>query len=359
MLNTKIYKTSHVVLGNSLSFLISPVYKILNLFRKRYNQKINVKKILVTEYHRIGDVLIINNALLAIKKTFPDAKLILICNELAADLAKELKIADEVIPIHVPWTDWEWSVSKFINARSFAKNLRKENIDLAFDFKGDLRNSWFLWHTCPKLSFGYNTTGGGYFFTHSFKMNYKRHQSIRAVELVAKAGCDFSELHSTIERKNKNGDIVLHISSSDKNKAWPIKNWADLVELLISKYQITLVKTAESTHLEKILKIRNINVGMFEGDLVKFKYWLENQYCLVGVDSMAGHLAAYVGIPVFTIFGSNEPELTRPISKNSEVIKPDEACSHKRIHWRFCQKCLGSISPKKVAEAIFNKLSAF
>ena len=40
------------------------------------------------------------------------------------------------------------------------QTLQSLDIDLAIDFKGDLRNSWFLWNTHPKLSFGYNATGG-------------------------------------------------------------------------------------------------------------------------------------------------------------------------------------------------------
>ena len=358
MLNNTIYKTSNIVLGNIFSFFVSPVYKFWNLFRKKHDlYKTNIKTILVTEYHRIGDILLINSALVSIKNTFPDAKLILICNELSINLAKELKIADEVLAINVPWTEWDWSVSKWLYARSFAKNLKRKNIDLAFDFKGDFRNSWFLWHISPKFSFGYNTTGGGYFFTHSFKMNYKKHQAIRAGELVAKAGCDFSGLHFPELQFNKNGSIVIHIGSSNENKAWPLDHWANLVELVILNYRVTLVQTPESDLLEKILKHKELNIEIFKGDLAEFKIWLKNQYCLIGLDSMAGHLAAYVGIPVFTIFGSNDPELTRPISENGEVIIPEKICYHKRTHWRFCQKCLVSISPKKVAECIIKKLS--
>ena len=330
-----------------------------NLFRKRYHLgNIKIKTILVTEYHRIGDVLLINEALSTIKKAFPESKLILICNESAIDLAKELKIADEVLAIHVPWTNWDWSISKWLSTREFAKNLRRREIDLAFDFKGDLRNSWFLWHTCPKISFGYHTTGGRCFFTHSFKMNYKLHQSNRARKLISKAGFEYSDPQYPDLRFNRNGFVVFHIGSSDKNKSWPMKNWVMLAELLTGKHQIAVVKTPGSAYLKKVLKDKNINVENFEGDLVQFKNWLKTQYCLVGVDSMAGHLAAYVGIPVFTIFGSNESELTRPISRAGEVIKPDKICNHNRNHWRFCQKCLSTISPKKVAEAIFNKLSA-
>ena len=156
-----IYKPEYIFWSKFISVLIGPWFQFLNLFRKKYNiTSINVKTILVTEYHRIGDVIIIAPVLKSFKTRFPKAKIILVCNEKTKGLAEELKLADKVFGISVPWTNWDWSISKWLSTREFAKNLRRREIDLAFDFKGDLRNSWFLWNTCPKLSFGYHTNGG-------------------------------------------------------------------------------------------------------------------------------------------------------------------------------------------------------
>ena len=58
-----------------------------------------------------------------------------------------------------------WSFLEWYKIRSFAKSLHLLGIDLGVDFKGDIGNSWFLWNIHPKISFGYDTTGGGYFYT--------------------------------------------------------------------------------------------------------------------------------------------------------------------------------------------------
>ena len=71
---------------------------------------------------------------------------------------------------------------------------------------------------------------------------------------------------------------------------------------------------------------------------------------------MAGHMAAYVGIPVISLFGSQIPELTYPISENKIVITPDIPCNHKSSHWRLCSQCMASIRPKKVYIAIVNSI---
>ena len=65
-----IYKPSYIFWAKIFSILIGPYFKFL-IFRKKYDiQSINVKTILVTEYHRIGDVIIIAPILKSIKLNF-------------------------------------------------------------------------------------------------------------------------------------------------------------------------------------------------------------------------------------------------------------------------------------------------
>ena len=160
-----IYKPEYIFWSKLLSLLIGPYFKLLNLFRKEYDlQSIEVKTILVTEYHRIGDVIIIAPVLKSFKIRFPKAKIILVCSETTKELAEKLKLADKVYGISVPWTNWNWSFLKWYRARCFAKSLQSLNIDIGINFKGDIRDAWFLWNARPKISFGYDTTGGKYFF---------------------------------------------------------------------------------------------------------------------------------------------------------------------------------------------------
>ena len=104
-------------------------------------------------------------------------------------------------------------------------------------------------------------------------------------------------------------------------------------------------------------KIKDSRVKIFKGDLIQFKSWLTNQKCLIAPDSMAAHLAAYLKIPVVTLFGSQDPKLTSPIAENSLVITPETICSHKREHWRLCSECMNSITPDKVYKGICNLMN--
>ena len=344
-----IYKPVHNLWAKILSALIAPYFKFFNFFRKKYDiQSINVKTILVTEYHRIGDVIIIAPILKSIKFKFPNSKIILICNESAKDLAEYLKLADEVIGVSVPWTNWKWSFVDWYKIRSFAKSLRSLSIDLGINFKGDIRDSWFLWNTHPKTSFGYDTTGGGYFYTNAFVMDQNVHQKKRALKLIEEFECRYICDKKPRYHTTKDGCVVLHSGASDLERSWPDAHWVELARLLSINFKVSIVITKDSSSLVQKLKIADIGLQYFEGSLVAFCDYINNQKCLIAPDSMAGHLASYFGIPVISLFGSQNPILTKPENKYGKIITPKPMCNHNRDHWRLCKLCIESISPRTV-----------
>ena len=350
----RVYSNSTLYVSKIISALLAPYFKIINLFRPLNDlNSFSVQNILITEYHRIGDVIMIVPAVQALKKRYPEARITLICSPKTLDLAKHLDIANECIPFKAPWTNWSWNFIKWAKAVSFAKKLSRRNFDLAFDFKGDLRNNWLLWVIKPKLSFGYDTTGGKYFLSNAYKMNDKTHQTRRAFELVSKVGCNFN-VGRKQNKSNYNGSIVFHAGASDKKRLWPIQHWEELADLTLPHYSLTVVNTFESIELVNLLKKRNPGIDIFHGSLVEFMKWLTHQRCLIAPDSMAGHLAALVGIPVISIFGSQSPDLTRPIGGDVRVIAPEKACMHRRAHWRLCYYCMKSVSPKRVFSELKN-----
>ena len=90
-----------------------------------------------------------------------------------------------------------------------------------------------------------------------------------------------------------------------------------------------------------------------ETNISGFMNWLKNQSVLIAPDSMAGHLGAYLNIPVISLFGAQNPELTKPLGDGVQVLKPNKKCDHIRDHWRLCSLCMDEIPPEKVLKSIF------
>jgi ADP-heptose:LPS heptosyltransferase len=356
-MKSQIYNPAYIILARVVSVLMSPTYYFFNLFRKSYdfNPKI-LKTILVTEYHRIGDVIIIIPVLKSLKLKFPNSKIILVCNPIVAKLASEIGIADEIISFRAPWTEWEWSPFKWVGARALAKKVGKKDIDLVIDFKGDLRNSWFLWQIGGKNSLGYSTTGGSYFYTMPKPFPSKVHQADHAMELISYLGCEPFNGNKKFNY-NKNNSIVLHPGATDPRRAWPNKYWIKLIGLLSVNEKVALVKTPETFGLIQQVIQDGLPVKIFEGDLIEFYHWLSGQKLFIGPDSMGGHLASFLNIPVISIFGSQDPKYTRPLGEWASCITPKTPCGHKRDHWRLCVKCMESIKPKIVYSKVVELIS--
>ena len=365
MLTQKVYSPTNLFLSKAISCFLYPYYLFFNLFRKSYLlEGLDVKVILVTEYHRIGDVIMIAPALKAIKQKYPKSHLILLCNQQALELVRSLEMADEVISFQAPWTElpkissrgclaffssifmWVKLISQSFKARSFAHLLRAKNIDLAIDFKGDIRNNWFLWHTNAKIRLGYTATGGSFFLSLPQRFDHTIHQTHRANNLVQYIGCTPST-NSPDNFINKNGTIVIHVGATDPRRGWPENHWLELIRLLSVNNLVTIIKTQESEGLIRKLNPTLNNVEVFQGSLVNFHSWLTKQQILIAPDSMAGHLAAYSGISVVSLFGSQNPKLTSPLGKQVSIVTPDLPCSHNRYHWRLCESCMESITPEK------------
>ncbi len=348
----KVYSQVYLTLSNIVGCLVSPYFLFFNLFRKKYSlKKIKVEKILILEYHRIGDVLIILPIIKSIRKGYPKSKIVLICCEESYDLIDHFNVVDKIIPVKMPWTDWDFSLKKWIKVFDLIKELRFEKADLAIDFKGDFRNNWFLWNLKAKVSMGFSPTGGSYFLTNSFKFSHRLHQRSRAELIALKAGCGVLEKIKK-NKINLNGHIVLHPGSSDYRRSWTEKKWIKLVYLLTKNFKVTVIKTPDSFKLINIIKKNNYNVNIFSGDLVEFKMWLKDQILLIGVDSMAGHLAAELGVPTLSIFGSQNPDLTRPLGNFSVIVNPNKVCQHKKKHWRLCANCMDEIDEEVVYNSI-------
>ena len=270
-----IYNPTHIFWARIVSAFLYPVYYIFNLFRRSYDlNKISFKTILVTEYHRIGDVILIASVLQSLKQKFPDSKIILLCHPSAEKLAIELNIADEIISVKVPWTLWEWSPLKWVRARAFAKSIGQREIDLTIDFKGDLRNGWFLWHIGGKISLGYTATGGSYFYTHPKSFPSKMHQTNRAMNLIAVLGCKPMN-----DNKKLNYNEIMMKYKINKNDSYINKN--TLKELNIILNEIDTLYVTYFIKRTKVLKYNLVDVDKIfnlYNEIRRFHYTFDKMF---------------------------------------------------------------------------------
>ena len=87
---------------------------------------------------------------------------------------------------------------------------------------------------------------------------------------------------------------------------------------------------------------------------------LRRCHLLVTNDTGTMHLAAALGVPTVSIFGSTEPVLTGPLGDRHTVIRHQVPCSP--CFKRECPfghyECMTRITPEQVARAVLDRLAA-
>ncbi|MEI9961733.1 MAG: lipopolysaccharide heptosyltransferase II [Limisphaerales bacterium] len=160
--------------------------------------------------------------------------------------------------------------------------------------------------------------------------------------------------------------VALQPGARWANKRWPVQSFAELVQLLATKFSDTrfaILGSAEDKSLGEIISRaapeRCLNL-CGETSLLEMIEWLRLCKLLITNDTGPMHAAAGLGLPVVALFGPTEPRRTGPYGQLENVLRLDLPCSPCLSgHCTYIkpEECLKAISPVMVFEAVQRKLS--
>lgn len=289
-----------------------------------------IKRILVIDRCCIGDVIMIEPTLSALRQYYSDARVELLCVPAFKALAEKAGMADRVYsyPAETPY---------------------HEQFDMLINFHPDLRQIRLMKQIRSTYRAGFSFSGGARTLTHIVPYPYGKHQVERPFALL-------EEMYVPVERhvprlrvfENAPKDpkrILLHPGAKDGERRWPAKYWRRMITLLEeSGYKPQMIAAPE------IRKLKNIKY--IEGDLQAVAAKIAGAALLIGCDSMAVHLAAALETPALAIFGSQDPELTKPYGPYGHYIAPSQPCRHRRRNWRLCAYCMAEVRPQALMDKV-------
>ncbi|CAN5692914.1 putative lipopolysaccharide heptosyltransferase III [soil metagenome] len=298
-----------------------------------------MQRILVIQLKRIGDFILTVPALAALRAAKPTAEIVLLVPSAVADLAKCIPAVNRVIIYHLGRTNFEtWS------------SAIAGEWDACLDFTGTDRSALLTRLSQAKRRIGYAKFAG----TGLRKMAYSElcEASVRQLHtvhfhqaLVQQYIGDSSAMESAVlfripqsiqtgaaDKFAKAGlqgrFAVLHPGTAREEKFWLDERWADLAEHLHSRKQLAVVITGagdglERPHLQQIKKSLRVPVIDLTGQLtlVELAVLLEKCELIVGVDSMAMHLASLLARPQVALFGPTNPFHWRPLHDRGIVLQ--------------------------------------
>lgn len=122
--------------------------------------------------------------------------------------------------------------------------------------------------------------------------------------------------------------LLMHLGTGEKAREWEIENWIALAKKL-EALGFTLVFIGkgerEKRQIEEVTK--SLKNPLNYCNRLSWKQLIDvikRAKFLIGLESMAGHLAAYAGIPALLIYSGPLPINWRPYHPYCQIIQPEE-----------------------------------
>lgn len=330
-------------------------------------------RILVIQLKRIGDFILTAPALAALRAAEPRAEIVMIVPQAVAGLAACLPEVSRVIPFSRGGKGLE----------AWGSALAGE-WDACIDFTGTDRSAFLVTLSRAKRRIGYAK------FARSLRKLAYTHLSdasvrdLHTVDFhlalvkpltgdVAAPGGGFvipprerEAMRSLLREQGVDGPFaIIHPGTAREDKFWPDERWAEVAAELHDRHQLPVVITGsgdglEKPHLDAIRTGLRVPVIDLTGrlTLVSLTALIAECRIIIGVDSMAMHLASTLQHPQIALFGPTNPFHWRARHPHAVVLIPDQDQPAELFQPHAKKREMKHLSTASVAGAMDRLLSA-
>lgn len=303
--------------------------------------------LLIIELWGLGDLVIATPFLHAACEKFA---VTLIAKPFAKDLQPRLWPEVEVVPFVAPWTAfqgkyrlWNWPLREMARLR---KQIAIRQFNVGVSARWDPRDHLMLRAMRVQRRVGFPRLQSQLFLTdtvakpapHAHRYEYWR-------TVGQSLALDMPDRQSIVMPRNKtDGAVFIHTGAGQAIRVWPLDRYAQLVrELRQRKYKVLVACDPEQRAWWINAGEPDVAVPRSVNDLLGL---IDQAGAFVGNDSGPGHLAAFCGVPTFSLFGPQLPEWFAPLHPESFCFEgkpcPYKPCSD---YCRFdVPRCLWEIS---------------
>ncbi len=303
------------------------------------------KILLIKQAERLGNIVLLNSAISALKNRFPETEIDLLLPAKFSDIMQDDGRVNSVIPVYKKrYISRPWELLRLL------KKLRKRRYDIAIDCS-DV-NSRSSTGAAYALLSGAAVTAG-WEIENLFDLKARRYDDIihasemyiRLLSGIYDAKLEGDPYFEPVSRGSFDEKPLIGINCGGRDdKKWPLENFIRLGEIL-SENNITaeyIFGPDEEEQREVLLK--NLPPGCALLPLIpvaRLKDTFRKYSVFVSSDSGPMHVAWCLDIPVIAIFLSSEMEKFRPLSAGSVSVDGT-----------------GSLEPRKVFDMVVTALNS-
>lgn len=296
-----------------------------------------VQRILLIQLKRLGDFILTVPVVPALRAAFPVAEIVMVVPAAVADLARCVSGVNRVIPFH----------KGMPNLETWTSVLAGE-WDACLDFTGSDRSALLTKLSRARHRLGYAKHARG-LRRHAYSaLSGASVRDLHTVDfhlaLLEPLGVDgamktpgaplhmpaaaIAEAKSLLRAAGVAGRYaIVHPGTAREEKFWVDGRWAEVCAHLHGSHGLSVILTGsgdglELPHLAALRGQLKVPVTDFTGklSLVEFAALIAGCEVIVGVDSMAMHLAALFAKPQVALFGPTNPFHWRPLHDRARVL---------------------------------------
>ncbi|ACL70637.1 glycosyltransferase N-terminal domain-containing protein [Halothermothrix orenii] len=311
-------------------------------------QKKSRLNMLIIRLSAIGDVIHALPVAYAVRQSYPEAEITWIVEDKASDLVLDNPYLDRVIIM--PRKKWKEvfkadKLKALGQVRSFVKELKKYNFDMALDVHGLFKSAITALWSGARVRYGPGDgrEGSKFFYTDKLTPPSTRvHMIDRNLELARGIGARTGEIRYGIVTGEKEVTKVDRLLGQFDGKGkfmvcinpyttWKSKNWleeryARLADLLIKRNGCIVIFTGgpgDKEGIERIQALMEEQALNLAGqtNLKELAELYKRTHLFIGGDTGPMHLAAAVGSRVVALMGPTDPVTHGPYGDGHIVIQ--------------------------------------
>lgn len=335
--------------------------------------------ILISVPNWVGDVVMATSAMAAIRRAYPDARIVHLMRRYVADVLAHSGLANE---------DCFWPDAQGDGYGNLIRRLRGRQFDMAVLFTNSFRSAVVARLCGARRRIGYARDARGWLLTDRLRPvrangQYKPVPALDYYNDIARAiGCDDPgdrlilatgpEDESAIDKRigPLNADLPLVVLNPGANygsaKCWPAEKYAKLAAMLTERYSARVVASLSPKEREiadRLAAAATTPIEIFVDPplgLGPLKALVKRASLLVTNDTGPRHFAAAFQVPVVTVFGSSDPAWTETRHSGERIAKLNLECQPcmERVCPLKHHKCMVDLSPQQVfaeVEALLSK----
>lgn len=287
-------------------------------------------RLLALELWGIGDVAL---AVPFLRAAARHADVTLLAKAHAGPILRRFAPGVRHITFDAPWTAfsgkyrlhrWPWRA-----IASILSSLRHERPDIGVSPRADPRDHVLLRLAGASRTLGFGRAGSKLLLNTAMPQPQPPHRATHWARLTESLGWPIPSNPPTIRSGRR---IIIHTGAGQPVRTWPADRFAEIARRLsMAGWDVRMIDDQQ-------------------GDLDCLLDLLDTADRFIGNDSGPGHLAALLGVPTFTIFGPQLPELFSPQHPSAGWIE-GAPCPHKPC-WDRCRfsepHCLQEINEEAV-----------